>query len=126
MGWACSAYGERRVVYRILVGKPEGKRPLGRPRLKWEDGVFKKTEISNIMKIRPVGAELFHADGQKGGKTDRRTDMTKLIVGFHNFVHTPGNSAFCPQSAFLCCNGSQNTQHFCAVTVLRTHSIYVL
>jgi hypothetical protein len=28
--------GERRGVYRILVGKPEGKRPLGRPRRRWE------------------------------------------------------------------------------------------
>jgi len=32
MGGACSAYGEGRGVYRVLVGKPEGKRPLGRPR----------------------------------------------------------------------------------------------
>ena len=29
--------GERRSVYRILVGKPEGKGPLGRPRRRWED-----------------------------------------------------------------------------------------
>jgi hypothetical protein len=29
--------GEGRVVYRVLVGKPEGKRPLGRPRRRWED-----------------------------------------------------------------------------------------
>jgi hypothetical protein len=29
--------GERRGVYRVLVGKPEGKRPLGRPKLRWED-----------------------------------------------------------------------------------------
>jgi hypothetical protein len=29
--------GEGRGVYRVLVGKPEGKRPLGRPRLRWED-----------------------------------------------------------------------------------------
>ena len=28
--------GERRGVYRVLVGKPEGKRPLGRPRRRWE------------------------------------------------------------------------------------------
>ena len=28
--------GKRRVIYRILVGKPEEKRPLGRPRLRWE------------------------------------------------------------------------------------------
>jgi hypothetical protein len=31
--------GEGRNVYRVLVGKPEGKRPLGRPRRRWEDGV---------------------------------------------------------------------------------------
>jgi len=30
--------GERS-VYRVLVGKPEGKRPLGRPRLRWEDNI---------------------------------------------------------------------------------------
>ena len=28
--------GERRGVYRVLVGKPEGKRPLGRPRRRWD------------------------------------------------------------------------------------------
>jgi hypothetical protein len=31
--------GEGRNVYRVLVGKPEGKRPLGRPRCRWEDGI---------------------------------------------------------------------------------------
>jgi len=31
--------GERRGVYRILVGKPEGRRPLGRPRRRWEDNI---------------------------------------------------------------------------------------
>jgi hypothetical protein len=36
MGGACSAYGERRGIYRVLVGKPDGKRPLGRPRRRWE------------------------------------------------------------------------------------------
>jgi hypothetical protein len=30
---------EVRGVYRVLVGKPEGKRPLGRPRRKWEDNI---------------------------------------------------------------------------------------
>jgi hypothetical protein len=39
MGGACSAYGERRGVYRVLVGKPEGKRPLGRLRRRWEDNI---------------------------------------------------------------------------------------
>jgi hypothetical protein len=31
--------GEEIEVYKVLVAKPEGKRPLGRPRLRWEDGV---------------------------------------------------------------------------------------
>jgi hypothetical protein len=31
--------GEERKVYKVLVGKPEGRRPLGRPRHRWEDGV---------------------------------------------------------------------------------------
>jgi hypothetical protein len=31
--------GEERKVYKVLVGKPEGKRPLERPRRRWEDGI---------------------------------------------------------------------------------------
>ena len=31
--------GENRGIYRVLVGKPEGKRPLGRPRRRWEDNI---------------------------------------------------------------------------------------
>jgi hypothetical protein len=31
--------GEERKVYKVLVGKPEGKRPLGRPRRRWKDGI---------------------------------------------------------------------------------------
>ena len=37
MRWAVN--GERRGVYRVLVGKPEGKRPLGGPRRRWEDNI---------------------------------------------------------------------------------------
>jgi len=39
MGRACSTYGARRGVYRVLVGKPEGKRSLGRLRHRWEDNI---------------------------------------------------------------------------------------
>jgi hypothetical protein len=41
MGWAwhVACMGERRGVYRVLVGKPEGKRPLGRPWHRWEDNI---------------------------------------------------------------------------------------
>jgi hypothetical protein len=39
--------GERRGAYRALVGKPEGRRPLGRPRHRWEDNIK--------MNLREVG-----------------------------------------------------------------------
>jgi hypothetical protein len=37
--WHVAQIGEGRGVYRVLVGKPEGKRPLGRPRRRWEDNI---------------------------------------------------------------------------------------
>ena len=39
MGGACTTYGERRGAYSILMGKPEGKRPLERPRHRWENNI---------------------------------------------------------------------------------------
>jgi hypothetical protein len=39
MGGACSADGEGRGVYRVLVEKPKGKRPLRRPRCRWDDNI---------------------------------------------------------------------------------------
>jgi hypothetical protein len=35
----CNTIGERRGFYRVLVGKPEGKKPLGRPRRRWKDNI---------------------------------------------------------------------------------------
>jgi hypothetical protein len=39
MGRACSTNGEKRNACRILVGKPEGRRPVGRPRRRWVDNI---------------------------------------------------------------------------------------
>jgi hypothetical protein len=39
MGMACSTHGEKRNACRVLMGKPEGKRPLGRPRCRQEDNI---------------------------------------------------------------------------------------
>ena len=53
-------------------------------------GQFFEKKLSNFMKIRPMGADMFHAD--------RWTDMTKLIVVFCNFAKTPNkeyNSETC-------------------------------
>ena len=46
--------GERRGVYRVLVGKPEGKRPLGIHRRRWEDNIkmdFQELELVGLDRI---------------------------------------------------------------------------
>ena len=48
------------------------------------------------MKILPVGAECFHADGQAG-----RLGMTKLIVGFHNVVEAPKKFCFTNTHSYI-------------------------
>jgi len=58
--------GEKRGVYRVLMGKPEGKRPLGRPRHRWEDNIkwiFRKWDLgvwtgSIWFRIRTGGRHL--------------------------------------------------------------------
>jgi hypothetical protein len=51
MGGTCSAYGEMRNVYRILIGKPEGRRPLGVPRHRWAESIkmsLRKTGFEGV------------------------------------------------------------------------------
>ena len=51
------------------------------------DILSKKAQISSLIKIRPVRAELFH----EYRRTDGQTDMTKLIVASRNFAHARKN-----------------------------------
>ena len=48
MSWAghVARMGEERGVYRVLVGKPEGRRPLGRPRRRWADNI--RTDLHEV------------------------------------------------------------------------------
>jgi hypothetical protein len=50
--------GEEREMHKVLVGKPEGKRPLGRPRRRWEDGIR--------MDLREIGLDCLRT-GTGGG-----------------------------------------------------------
>ena len=46
MGWDVVHMGEERDVYRVLVGKPEGKSPMGIPRCRWVDNI--RTELQMV------------------------------------------------------------------------------
>jgi hypothetical protein len=51
MGGACDVHGELRAAYNILVGRPEGRRPLRRPRHRWEDNIrmdLRETEFGDL------------------------------------------------------------------------------
>jgi hypothetical protein len=52
MGGACSTNGEKRNAYRILVGKPEGKKPLGKPRRRWVDNIKKDLKRNTMVWYR--------------------------------------------------------------------------
>src|SRR5215469_448080 len=61
MRWAghVARMGEGRGVYRVLVGKPEGKRPLGRPRRRWEDNI--KEDLKEVGGVQLLAEENFAA-----------------------------------------------------------------
>jgi hypothetical protein len=67
--------GERRGAYRALVGKPEGRRPLGRPRRRWEDNIK--------MDLREVGC---------GRRLDRSGSGQGQVVGSCVYGDEPSGS----------------------------------
>ena len=71
--------GERRGVYRVLVGKPEGKRPLGRPRRRWEDNIK--------MALQEVGCE-----GMDWIELDQDRDWCRKLVNEVTKLRIPYNA----------------------------------
>jgi hypothetical protein len=70
--------GERRGAYRALVGKPEGRRPLGRPRCRWEDNIK--------MNLREVGC---------GAQTGLIWLRLRTDGGFYVYGDKPSGSIKC-------------------------------
>ena len=76
MRWAghVAHMGEGRQVHRVLVGKPEGKRPLGRPRRRWDDNI--KMDLWEVgartgwswLRIGTGGGHLWYGDEPWGSK----------------------------------------------------------
>jgi hypothetical protein len=71
--------GERKNAYRILVGKPEGKRPLGRPRCRWVDNIK--------MDLREVGWE-----GRDWIDVDQDRDRWRAYVNAVMNLRVPYNA----------------------------------
>ena len=62
MGGACGTYGG---VHKVLVGKPEGKTPLGRPRRRWEDNI--KMDLQEVERVVGTGWSWLRI-GTDGGR----------------------------------------------------------
>jgi hypothetical protein len=71
MGRACSTNGEKRNSYRILVGKPEGKRPLGRPIRRWVDNI--KMDHRDLLLKERIRLDITN-------RGDLRFNLTKLVL----------------------------------------------
>jgi hypothetical protein len=70
MGGHVACMGERRGVYNVSVGKPEGKRPLGRPRLRWEDNTKMDVRIGTCSCWLRIGIDCRHKhDNEPFGST---------------------------------------------------------
>jgi hypothetical protein len=76
MGRACNTNGKKRNAYRILVGKPEGRRPLGRPRRRW---------VNNIkMYLREIGWDgIDWIDLAQDG--DQWRALVNMVMNLYNF-----------------------------------------
>jgi hypothetical protein len=65
--------GEKMNTYRILVGKPEGKRPLGRPRRRWLDNIKK-----DLREIEWDGVDWI----DRAGNSDRWRALVNTVLNF--------------------------------------------
>ena len=109
MGWACGTYGWGEGVYRVLVGKPEGKRPLGRPRCRWVDNIR--------MDLQEVGCRYVDWIGLPQDRDRWRT----LVSAVMN-LRVPWNAEnFLTSCKPVSC--SRRTLHHAVSTVL--HSMHV-
>jgi hypothetical protein len=78
MGWAkhVARTRDRRGVYRVLVGKPEGKKPLGRPRRRWENNIK-----MDLQEARCEGMDWIHLAQER--------DRWRALVNAVMYIRVP-------------------------------------
>ena len=74
MGGTLARMGEGRGVHRVLVGKPEGKRPLRRPRRRWEDNIK--------MDLQEVGCGVCGDWMELAQDRERRRALVSAVMNF--------------------------------------------
>jgi hypothetical protein len=77
--------GEKRNAYRVLVGKPEGKRPLGRPRRRWVDNIK--------MDLREIGWDGVEGSCEHGIEPSGSIKCWGVLEGLHNWMLLKKGSA---------------------------------
>jgi hypothetical protein len=84
MKWAghVARMGEKRNAYSILVGKPEGKRPLGRPRRRWMDNIKMKLRVNGMVWI---GLIWLRIETSKSFQSISAAEIIYLIVRARKF-----------------------------------------
>ena len=96
MGWACGAYGWGEGMYRVLVVKPQGRRPLGRPRRRWVDNI--STDLQE------VGCEYMDWIGLVQGRDSWRTLLSAVPALIRRCDDWPATIKHVPVAAVLVLN----------------------
>jgi len=91
MRWAghVACMGEERGVYRVLLGKPEGKRPLGRPRRRWVDNIRMDLQEVGCGYMDWIGLDTCECGNEPSGSVKCRNFLTscKPVIFSRRTLH---------------------------------------
>ena len=112
--------GDRRVAYRVLVGRPEGKRPLGRPRRRWENNSIN----IYLQEVGWGGTDWIHPAQDRDSWWTLENALPQNAANFVTGVHTP----YCQASGSKrVVRGSQGIRgYICVMTAFKFTDFFKL